>query len=75
MPRIDTANFRVPSGTAPGYRERTTGELMSLGKHGFSWSSETNGMHGVDLSFHTQYFDAHGASHRAHGFQLRCLSE
>ncbi|WP_294594281.1 hypothetical protein [uncultured Rikenella sp.] len=48
---------------------------MSLGKHGFSWSSETNGMHGVDLSFHTQYFDAHGASHRAHGFQLRCLSE
>ncbi|WP_304709090.1 hypothetical protein [uncultured Rikenella sp.] len=65
----------MPSGTAPGYRERANGGLSSVGDGGFSWSSATSGIHGLDLDFYSQSLNTSASGSRAHGFQLRCLSE
>ncbi|WP_294601156.1 hypothetical protein [uncultured Rikenella sp.] len=48
---------------------------MSVGNGGFSWSSVTSGINGVELYCHSQDLDTSGSDNRTHGFQLRCLSE
>ncbi|WP_294600861.1 hypothetical protein [uncultured Rikenella sp.] len=60
---------------APGLRERANGGLVNVGIHGFSWSSVIGGISGLDLNFHSQILNASASDCRAHGFQLRCLSE
>ncbi|WP_297624172.1 hypothetical protein [uncultured Rikenella sp.] len=65
----------MPSGTAPGFRDRTNGGLSRVGNGGFSWSSDTKGIGGMYLTFDVttlvpSHVDIHG-----YGFQLRCLSE
>ncbi|WP_294594883.1 hypothetical protein [uncultured Rikenella sp.] len=48
---------------------------MSVGHYGFSWSSATSGIYGLDLNFYSQSLSTSYSDSRAHGFQLRCLSE
>ncbi|WP_297829373.1 hypothetical protein [uncultured Rikenella sp.] len=48
---------------------------MGVGNGGFSWSSATSGIGGLDLHFNSQYLHASPSDGRAYGFQLRCLSE
>ncbi|WP_304708583.1 hypothetical protein [uncultured Rikenella sp.] len=63
---------------APGFRDSGYGELGVLhdvGHDGYSWSSATGGIHGLDLTFRAQYLYYSTAHTRGHGFQLRCLSE
>ena len=72
---VEAISFRVPSGTAPGFRDRANGGLSRVGNGGFSWSSDTTGIGGMYLTFDVttlvpSHVDIHG-----YGFQLRCLSE
>ena len=60
---------------APGYRYHTSGELVSGGRSGYSWSSSASGSNGMDLDFGAAWLNPHGAPYRTYGFQLRCLSE
>ncbi|WP_304708064.1 hypothetical protein [uncultured Rikenella sp.] len=60
---------------APGYRDWPSGALVNVSNHGFSWSSATSGIYGLDLNFHSQYLNTSRSDRRALGFQLRCLSE
>ena len=60
---------------APGYLPRDTGAASYLGHGGYSWSSSVNGANSMHLNFYTQSLLSNHASHRAYGFQLRCLSE
>ena len=48
---------------------------MYVGYHGYSWSSVTSGISGLDLNLHSQNLNPSHADYRAYGFQLRCLSE
>ncbi|WP_304708788.1 hypothetical protein [uncultured Rikenella sp.] len=48
---------------------------MNVGNYGCSWSSATSGINGLDLNFNSQYLNTSSSDSRAHGFQLRCLSE
>ena len=59
---------------APGYRYHTSGELVSGGRSGYSWSSSARGSNGMDLDFGAAWLNPHGAPYRTYGFQLRCLS-
>ncbi|WP_297832124.1 hypothetical protein, partial [uncultured Rikenella sp.] len=45
------------------------GELVNIGKYGFSWSATTSGVTGLDLSFSSQTLNIRTADHRGHGFQ------
>ncbi|WP_300728214.1 hypothetical protein [uncultured Rikenella sp.] len=49
--------------------------MTSVGIYGYSWSSAFNGTNGVFLDFSTQRLSSSHVSYRAHGLQLRCLSE
>ncbi|WP_300400623.1 hypothetical protein [uncultured Rikenella sp.] len=49
--------------------------MWTVGYNGFSWSSATSGIYGLDLNFTSRYLYASYSDGRAHGFQLRCLSE
>ncbi len=65
---------------APGYRDagsRTGGEgdLWYVGYNGYSWSSSVSGSNGVYLYFNATGLNPSNASHRAYGFQVRCLQE
>ena len=62
---------------APGYRGNGEGALWGVGHSGYSWSCTpvTDGVTVRSLDFYTQYLSPSGAHGRAHGFQLRCLSE
>ncbi len=64
---------------APGYRDfgRTGygGVARLVGYFGFSWSSATSGIYGLDLNFYSQHLYTSYSDYRGHGFQLRCLSE
>ena len=64
---------------APGFRDagyfNAPGRLSGVGYGGFSWSSATSGIHGLGLYFHSQHLGTSHSDYRAHGFQLRCLSE
>ncbi len=75
---LDPAGF-APTNPAPGYRDfgRTgwEGIARSIGDHGYSLSSATSGIYGMDLYSRSQYLNTSFSDHRAHGFQLRCLSE
>ncbi|WP_300828924.1 hypothetical protein [uncultured Rikenella sp.] len=60
---------------APGFRDRDTGALLAVGNDGYSWSSATSGISGLDLSFSVVWLPPSFAHYRAYGLQLRCLSE
>ncbi|WP_298081172.1 hypothetical protein [uncultured Rikenella sp.] len=42
---------------------------------GYSWSSSFNETMGINLHFNMTFFDPNYSYYRAHGLQLRCLSE
>ena len=67
--------FDMAESPAPGYRRYASGETGSFGNAGYSWSSATYGIYGLDLNFFVTWFYAGGAYYRAYGFQLRCLAE
>ena len=62
---------------APGYRFRYTGKTGCVGDEGSVWSaSAADGSTGAwRLLFNMTSMDPSGASYRAYGFLLRCLSE
>ncbi|WP_304708871.1 hypothetical protein [uncultured Rikenella sp.] len=66
----------MPSGNAPGYRNYSTGAPSSIGI-GYSWSATpvNQTIHVRCLDFTTQNLTPENAHNRAHGIQLRCLSE
>ncbi|WP_300728177.1 hypothetical protein [uncultured Rikenella sp.] len=69
-------NRRYP---APGFRDagyyKGFGAFCGVGNNGFNWSSSTSGIYSPGLNFYMIYLTPGSALHRAHGFQLRCLSE
>ena len=68
---------RVPSSTAPGFRERLHGTPDYVGNSGYSWSSapNLNSINGMLLGFNTADVNPGSTHNRGYGFQLRCLSE
>ena len=64
---------------APGFRDagyfNAPGRLSGVGYGGFSWSSATGGIYGLDLNFSSQRLYTSYSDSRAYGLQLRCLSE
>ncbi len=64
---------------APGYRDfgraGWEGIARGIGNGGYSWSSSFSGTSGVFMDFATQGLHPSNAPDRAHGCQLRCLSE
>ncbi|WP_300829330.1 hypothetical protein [uncultured Rikenella sp.] len=48
---------------------------MSVGNHGFSWSSTVSGTNGMYLNFFVTWLGPSSAYYRGHGLPLRCLSE
>ncbi|WP_300728806.1 hypothetical protein [uncultured Rikenella sp.] len=60
---------------APGFRDRANGGLSYVDGDGFSYSSSVSGSNGVCLYFGVTNLYPNSAGHRAHGLQLRCLSE
>ncbi|WP_299458024.1 hypothetical protein [uncultured Rikenella sp.] len=69
----------LSGGTAPGYRNRDTGDLGTIGDGGYNWSSTSYGSgdhyRGVCLDFRATVLGPRNAALRASGLQLRCLSE
>ena len=63
---------------APGYRDagnnKRFGGLGSVGLEGSVWSTGTSGGYGIYLFFQIGALSSYSHA-RAHGFQLRCLSE
>ncbi|WP_297627858.1 hypothetical protein [uncultured Rikenella sp.] len=49
--------------------------MTGISNDGFSWSSATNDINGLELKFYSRMLNISYSDHRAHGFQLRCLSE
>ncbi|WP_300730610.1 hypothetical protein [uncultured Rikenella sp.] len=64
---------------APGYRDygpqNFEGLTRSVCNSGYSWSSATSSIQGLDLGFYAQGFNSGNADYRGRGLQLRCLSE
>ena len=60
---------------APGFRRNASGALGDVGNEGSVWSASANGTNGVSLRFVVNAAQPGYSSARAHGFQLRCLSE
>ena len=69
------AASKTPSGRAPGYRPRSTGELWAVGNNGYSWSSTISSIQGMYLALECGMLDPVHIDSRAYGLQLRCLSE
>ncbi|WP_298080795.1 hypothetical protein [uncultured Rikenella sp.] len=65
----------LSSGPAPGYRERSNGELVGPGGYGYSYSASFNNSHCFWLDFKPTWLNPSHTHGRTHGFQLRCLSE
>ncbi|WP_300729158.1 hypothetical protein [uncultured Rikenella sp.] len=65
----------MPSGTAPGLRNRHTGVLYSVGDEGSVWSASSDETNSIWLRFVMDAVQASYAYRRSYGFQLRCLSE
>ena len=65
----------MPSGTAPGYRSNPLGTLLYVGDAGYGWSSAVSRLNGMFLHLTAELLLPSNAGNRAHGFQLRCLSE
>ncbi|WP_294598768.1 hypothetical protein [uncultured Rikenella sp.] len=66
---------RGKTNPAPGLRDATAGILFSVGNNGYNWSSTIHTTYGTFLDFRTTFLQPNYASNRAHGLQLRCLSE
>ncbi len=68
-----------PHHPAPGFHDAghigRLGGLMDVGNGGYSWAVTISETDGLFLSFYTKNLTSSAASYRAHGFQLRCLSE
>ncbi len=60
---------------APGNRYSHMGTLHYNGNYGYSYSCSANETNGMFLDFNTQGLNSSGGYDRAHGLQLRCLSE
>ncbi len=64
---------------APGFRDAgnngQSGNLMNVGLGGYSWSSTVSGTSGMNLNCDVAWLSPSSAYYRAHGLQLRCLSE
>ncbi|WP_300400881.1 hypothetical protein [uncultured Rikenella sp.] len=60
---------------APGFRDALSGGVGGSANHGYSWSCSTDKINCVYLHFYTLDLSPTNAYYRAHGFQLRCLSE
>ncbi|WP_300828838.1 hypothetical protein [uncultured Rikenella sp.] len=60
---------------APGFRGYGEGALYYVGNGGYSWSSAASGIGGLYLSFSVTELTPSRTTYRAHGLQLRCLSE
>ena len=83
MPRIVVATvFRCVASRnkrgewpAPGNRYSHMGTLYYNGNYGYSYSCSANETNGMFLDFNTQELNSSGGYDRAHGLQLRCLSE
>ncbi|WP_300829494.1 hypothetical protein [uncultured Rikenella sp.] len=60
---------------APGHRGHGEGALWYVGHHGYSWASAVNKTNSLFLSFDTRGITTSYSDYRAHGLQLRCLSE
>lgn len=65
----------VPSGAAPGYRERANGASNNIGGNGHVWTSTTNQSFGGYLHIYLTELYSANTAYRAYGFLLRCLSE
>ncbi len=61
--------------SAPGYRGHDAGVQRNVGNSGDGWSSTAGSTNGVYLSFYMTWLNPGYTNFRAHGFQLRCLSE
>ncbi|WP_297832525.1 hypothetical protein [uncultured Rikenella sp.] len=72
--RVEAAS-KTPCGTAPGYRHYTSGTGGDGGNNGYSWSSIARGVGSLCLYFGGTVLGPSSTPGRAHGFQLRCLSE
>ncbi len=72
---VEAISFRVPSGTAPGYRSLASGTPGGVGNVGYNWSSMVSGIYGRFLWFTAQDLGPSSTGNRADGRQLRCLSE
>ncbi|WP_297831698.1 hypothetical protein [uncultured Rikenella sp.] len=77
--RLTRPAFECRAAPAPGFRDpgahRQPGNAVYIGLYGYSWSSATSGISGVDLNFNMTILDPGLTNDRAYGFQLRCLSE
>ncbi|WP_294599214.1 hypothetical protein [uncultured Rikenella sp.] len=51
------------------------GSSAGSGLYGYSWSSVINSISSLHLGFGTTYVRPCDTNYRAHGHQLRCLSE
>ncbi|WP_294599293.1 hypothetical protein [uncultured Rikenella sp.] len=60
---------------APGRRGYEEGALWGNGSEGSVWSGSPHGTGSVYLRFVMGAIQSNLSSGRAHGFQLRCLSE
>ncbi|WP_297831208.1 hypothetical protein [uncultured Rikenella sp.] len=60
---------------APGHRHAYSGEPVSVGGNGYSWSSTVSGTGGMYLGFSVTELSPSSTAGRASGLQLRCLSE
>ncbi|WP_297624342.1 hypothetical protein [uncultured Rikenella sp.] len=49
--------------------------LGGNGLEGSLWSISASGANGIFLAFYMQNLNSKGTYYRAHGLQLRCLSE
>ena len=72
---LKTASLYPKLRPAPGFRDHSSGALNNVGNYGFSWSSSFSGTGGMFLNFDAQSLTSSYVGHRAHGLQLRCLSE
>ncbi|WP_297628507.1 hypothetical protein [uncultured Rikenella sp.] len=61
--------------SAPGYRYVNSGDLVGSGSYGSVRSASVNGINSVYLDISASLLRPNFTHYRAHGFQLRCLSE
>ncbi|WP_294600811.1 hypothetical protein [uncultured Rikenella sp.] len=67
--------YPTTSDTAPGYLRDFTGLHVYVGHSGISHSVSLQEAHCIYLNFNPVGLGPSSVGNRAHGFQLRCLSE
>ena len=60
---------------APGFRSTTSGDPVSVGCSGYHWATSVQAVSSNHLAFEPAMLSPSYTNHRAHGLQLRCLSE